>query len=362
MPLEFSPEWSNKWQLMLEMPRFRKHLIILALFTLAPGFVMAEGLFDTDAPLNIALESDFYTMTKARDKTLDYPGKLTVDTTSLPIELSLRGVSRLKPSNCHFPPLRVDFKKSEQKSKTPFAGEGDMKLVVQCKNGASYLDYLRIEFLIYKLLNTLTPLSYRVRWVEITYSEPGKSDLDVRPGFFVETKKNLAKRNKLKTANEIKKTSHNELNPSQAALLEHFQFLIGNTDYSLVQSVDPNECCHNAKLLRVQDVDAPKPYIPIIYDFDSTGLVNATYTAPATSLGISQVTQRLFRGVCRDPEVMKAARNRLLMQQTELIDLIKNDPLLHRSRKKSAAKYLNRGFDLLASEKKYQWSVVKKCF
>jgi hypothetical protein len=65
--------------------------------------------------------------------------------------------------------------------------------------------------------------------------------------------------------------------------------------------------------------------------------------------------------VCRDPEIMKTARDTLLMQQTELIDLIKNDPLLHRSRKKSAAKYLNRGFDLLASEKKYEWSVVKKC-
>jgi hypothetical protein len=334
---------------------------ILAAIIFMPGLAMAGGLFDTDAPLKIALEADFYAMTKARDKTIDYPGLLIIDGISLPVELSLRGASRLDPSNCSNPPLRVDFKKSAQKSDTPFAGEGDMKLVVLCGNGSSYIDYLRIEFLVYKLLNKITPLSYRVRWVDITYSETGRPKAEIRPGFFVEVKKNLAKRNNLKTASEVEETSHNLLNASQAALLEHFQFLIGNTDYSLVTSADPSKCCHNAKLLRIDDENAPMPYIPVIYDFDSTGIVNASYTAPPTSLGIKRITQRLFRGVCRDQEVMEAARNSLVQQQTDLIELVITDPLLRRSKKKSVARYLNKGFDIFSSEKKYQRFVFNRC-
>ena len=326
---------------------------------------MADGMFDTDAPLKIALEADFNGMAEARDKALDYPGTLTIDTLAnpiaLPVKLSLRGVSRLKTSNCRYPPLRVDFKKSEHKAATPFAGEGDMKLVVQCGNGSKYVDYLRTEFLIYKLLNKITPLSYRVRWVEIAYSESGGSKIKVRPGFFVERKKNLARRNNLKPANEVEETFHSQLDASQAALLEHFQFLIGNTDYSLVQSNDPGECCHNAKLLRVKDADEQMPYTPIIYDFDSTGLVNTAYSAPAASLGIKRVSQRLYRGACRDAAIMESARSNLLQHQAALTDLIKTDPLLRGGKKKSAVKYLTRGFDAFALEKRYQRLIREKC-
>jgi hypothetical protein len=356
-----SHEWLSQLLFISHKGLVIRRMIISAFVLFMPGLVIADGLFDTDAPLAIALESDFYTMTKERDKTIDYPGRLTINKVSLPVELSLRGVSRLKSSNCRNPPLRVDFKKSELKSTTPFAGEGDMKLVVQCGSGSTYADYLRIEFLVYKLLNKITPLSYRVRWVEIAYSESGKSGSDIRPGFFVEVKKNLAKRNDLKTANKVLSTSHSELNSDQAALIEHFQFLIGNTDYSLVSSADPDECCHNAKLLRVQDDDAPRPYLPIIYDFDSTGLVNASYTAPATSLGIKYVTQRLFRGGCRDQEVMDNARNSLMQLQPDLIELIMTDPLLRSGKKKSVARYLTKGFGIFASEKNYQRFIVKKC-
>ena len=352
---------SRKWM----YTRQHINLAILLSIIFTPGWVMADGMFDTDAPLKIALEADFNGMTEARDKALDYPGTLTIDMLAnpmaLPVELSLRGVSRLKTSNCRYPPLRVDFKKSEQKAATPFAGEGDMKLVVQCGNSSKFVDYLRTEFLIYKLLNKITPLSYRVRWVEIAYRESGESKIHVRPGFFVERKKNLARRNNLKPANEVEEIFHSQLDASQAALLEHFQYLIGNTDYSLVQSNDPGECCHNAKLLRVKDADEQVPYTPIIYDFDAAGLVNTAYSVPATSLGIQHVSQRLYRGACRDPAIMESARSNLLQHQATLTDIIKTDPLLHGGKKKSAVKYLKRGFDAFTLEKRYQRFILGKC-
>ncbi|MFT6039484.1 MAG: hypothetical protein ACI9TP_002283 [Candidatus Azotimanducaceae bacterium] len=352
---------SRKW--MYTRQHINRAILLSIIFS--PGWVMADGMFDTDAPLKIALAADFIGMGEARDKALNYPGTLTTDTLAnpiaLPVELSLRGASRLKTSNCRYPPLRVDFKKSEQKAATPFAGEGDMKLVVQCGNGSKYVDYLRTEFLIYKLLNKITPLSYRVRWVEIAYSESGGSEINVRPGFFVERKKNLARRNNLKPANEVVEIFHSQLDASQAALLEHFQFLIGNTDYSLVQSNDPGECCHNAKLLRVKDANEQMPYTPIIYDFDSTGLVNTAYSAPAASLGIKRVAQRLYRGACRDSAIMENARSILLQHQAALTDLIKTDPLLQGGKKKRVVNYLKRGFDAFALEKRYQRFILGKC-
>jgi hypothetical protein len=61
--------------------------------------------------------------------------------------------------------------------------------------------------------------------------------------------------------------------------------MIGNTDWNL-------SLRHNIKLIDQGDGKSP---IPIPYDFDYSGLVNAKYASPHPSLPIKNTRQRLFQ-------------------------------------------------------------------
>ena len=96
-----------------------------------------------------------------------------------------------------------------------------------------------------------------------------------------------------------------DLDADHAALLDHFQFLIGDTDYSVVTSDDPEDCCHNAKLLK----DDNEVLTPIIYDFDSTGFVNPSY-AEDPNVAIDNVKSGLS-GYCFADEHLQRDRHSL---------------------------------------------------
>ena len=68
-----------------------------------------------------------------------------------------------------------------------------------------------------------------------------------------------------------------------------FQYLIGNTDFSPLSSIE-GDCCHNAKLIGEESLE---PVHPVPYDFDSSGWVDrALRRAPPEQLPIREVTQR----------------------------------------------------------------------
>jgi len=175
------------------------------------------------------------------------------------------------------------------------------------------------------------------------------------PGFFVERKKNVAKRNNLKAATSATQLVPEQLDPAQAALLDLFQYAIANTDYSLIRGVAPGECCHNAKLL------GETVYYPVIYDFDNSGLINASYAFASASLPIKSVTRRLYRGYCRDRTTLEAANNLILKNKQAILDLFANDTVLAKAGKKRAASFLGTSFDWLSNPKKFQRNIVSTC-
>ena len=125
-----------------------------------------------------------------RDKDSDLRDALMVlpngDTTALQIQT--RGNFRLNKRNCDFPPLRLNLKKEAVKG-TLFEGQDKLKLVVPCKLGQEYwAQYVLSEYLAYRMLNVLTPLSFRVRLARVTYIDStGKDDpVEERYGFVIE--------------------------------------------------------------------------------------------------------------------------------------------------------------------------------
>lgn len=256
-------------------------------------------LFASHQLLELTLEADFHALQRedrTRDSEEERPALLRWTESgrsadSMDIQVRTRGNFRLSRRNCDLPPLRLNLKKGSTEG-TVFEGQDKLKLVVTCKTGQSYWeDYVLLEYMAYRTLNVLTDLSFRVRLARVTYVDTGSEDDPfTRFAFLIEDDEMLALRN---NARRIP-WSAGQLDPRllekhQAILVDVFQYMIGNTDWSGV-------AMHNMELLRSYD----DLHFTVPFDFDFSGLVNARYASPDTTLRITRVRQRLFRGFCPD--------------------------------------------------------------
>ena len=102
------------------------------------------------------------------------------------------------------------------------------------------------------------------------------------------------------------------------ALLEVFEYFIGNTDWSVAAaSHGEDTCCHNV----VPYARSDGTLVPVPYDFDSSGIVNPPYAAPDERLRLRDVRQRLYRGRCRSPEELAPIFARFEAQKPAIVAL-----------------------------------------
>ena len=133
----------------------------------------AAPLFQSEEPLKVTLRTDIDFLRSERNDTIEVEGTLTFldldgAEATRPVDTRVRGNFRLRRDICNFPPLRLDFPQSQMDG-TVFEGQNRLKLVTPCNDSrAEYQRYVFDEYLAYKVLNLLTPASYRVRLVEIT--------------------------------------------------------------------------------------------------------------------------------------------------------------------------------------------------
>jgi len=256
----------------------------------------ADPLFQSDEVIDVRIDAPFSLITRKTGRSVDpHAGVLTTgDGTAHPIMISARGKSRRE--FCRFPPLRVRF---DPKPKAPsvFKGQKGLKLVTHCQKSKSYRQFTLLEYSAYKMLNTLTNESLRVRLANIEYvdTKSGKT-VAVRQGFFIEDTDDAAKRLGKKEL-DIPKVKSSQLNSIDAARTELFQYMIGNLDWSIRLGPQKSDCCHNAKLI-AQTKRATTDFTPVPYDFDASGLVDASHASPPQSLRVSSVRTRLYRGFC----------------------------------------------------------------
>ncbi len=235
------------------------------------------------------------------------------------------------------PPLRLNFKKKQVK-KTVFAGQDKLKLVTHCKNKAdAYEQYTLQEYLIYKTYNLLTDISFRVRLVRITYAETERKRKPVtKYGFLIEDEDRLAER--LGGRNLETGVIHQErTDKEQASLLAVFQYMMGNTDWSVPAHHNIKFVFHNPQT----------PPLSIPYDFDMAGLINTPYAKPDPRLGIRTVSERIFRGYCRTEEAFDAIFAQFNAQQEATYGLFRDFPYLKQKYQKRALKYLEEFYETI---------------
>jgi hypothetical protein len=314
----------------------------------AAGARAPRRLFRDEAPLVLTLAADYRAVFSSRDTVnprreparLTFPGDSGPVT--VPVELSTRGHFRLKASTCGFAPLRVHFPKDQLKG-TLFAGEGSLKLITHCEKSERYEQNLLVEYGVYRAYNQLTDMSHRARLARITYADTRDSARTLtRYGFFLEADKDMAERNGARVL-EHGGGSYAEMDSAQMDLMAVFEWLIGNTDWSVIMN-------HNVRLLQYEG----KPWLyPVAYDFDFSGLVDAPYAVPDGRLPIKNVRERLYRGMCRPMDVMAPTLERLMARQEAIYDAFRTLPGLDPKRLKELTGYLKEGFALLAKPKDF---------
>ncbi len=246
--------------------------------------------FESEKPLELTLTAnlrqlrgDKGTAHPWRPATLSY----TADdgkTVTAPVRVRTRGIWRLK--TCQFPPTRLNFVKDSTRA-TIFKGLDQPKLVSYCRDNDESEQYVLQELQLYRIYRVLTPISHAARLVRMTYMDnPGGRPVTTRYAFLMEEFSVVAAQAGGKEI-ATKGAKQGDLDPYHDALIGVFQYLIGNTDFSI-------SGLHNAELIQRPD----GTIFPVAYDFDFSGAVNARYATVDPSLSVKTVRERLFRGMC----------------------------------------------------------------
>jgi hypothetical protein len=337
-------------------------LLLLAL-TAAPPVAMAgnspDPLFRSHETLDVTITAPLTTLVRERSTDDDLHGTLTYigdEDESKPFDIKIRARGHSRHKLCEFPPLWLNFKKSQLKD-TVFHKQDKLKLAVHCQDSERYEQTLLREYMAYRILNLATPKSFLVRLLRITWVDTeGQRDPEVHYAFLLEHKNRLGKRIDRKDL-KIDETSVAALDSKHLNLTSVFQFLIGNTDFSPIAKSQYNECCHNYVLFS-NDKDL---LVAIPYDFDQSGLVSAPYALPGHQFGIRSVRQRIYRGRCENNDRVADSIDRLKAVRNNIFALIETQEGLTRKVRKILADYVQQFYDIADDPRRVTHLMIKRC-
>ena len=320
----------------------------------------AEALFDTDATLELTIEAPMREMVRDRRKKQEYEAVVSLadglgGTVSLPARLKPRGNHRL--ATCDFPPLRIEFDEAATGG-TVFEGQRQLKIVNPCGNGSDRRSWLEQEYAVYRGYNTLTDRSFRVRRLAITYRDTSSKSWEREyPAFFIEPVEAVARRTDLKPVRPAR-VRYDQLEAREGTLHLLYQFLIANTDFSVLKGPSGEGCCHNGSIL--SPAGREHEWIVLPYDFDQAGLVDTAYALPDERLGLSSVSVRLYRGFCWQNDALPEAIAHYNARRDELTAaLIPAD--VSKTRQRRVQRLIDGFYDTINDEAELQRRIVDKC-
>ncbi len=321
-------------------------------------------LFESDEVLELSMKVNFKKLCRPRETPdCEYKPSTLIyfedrRQRKIPIEIKIRGGWRALSSNCIVPLLFIRFP-GEKIAGTPFEGQSSLPLTTHCGRTSplmgyskyvSYEQYLLKEYLAYRLYNQMTDTSLRTRLARITYEDPEKPDRTFTYyAFFTEHFKSLVER---KQAELLSRGSfdHQVLDRRAADIVALFQFMIGNTDWSIVRQ-------RNTILIQLEN----GIQVPVPYDLDMSGLVNAPYAGPPPTLPIREVTDRYYLGFCHPGIDWDGLFDEFLSRQETLLALPGEIPGLYRREQKSVRNFLRAFFKILNSPGKRETKIINAC-
>jgi len=343
-------------------------LLAATLLCASPARAGDAPLFASDTVLKLTIPLDFAALCRPRETedcafaptTLIY-GDESSEKRSVAVEVKVRGGWRSLSRNCSTPLLWLRFTPADVVG-TPFEGQGLLPLTTHCGKGMSiaainratprsdFEQYLLREFLAYRIYNSLTDLSLRTRLVRISYPDPDRPTRSrLHYAFLTEHFDAAAAR----TGNQRPERGSfdaDRLDAQAAARVALFQFMIGNTDWSIARE-------RNTMLLQ----NGAGRQLPVPYDLDMSGLVDADYAGPAPGLPIDDVRDRYFLGYCQPGVDWDGLFAEFIGQQEAILGLDDRLPGLSRASQRWVHRYLESFFDLLGSPEQRQERITGAC-
>ncbi len=337
------------------MKKFSSLFLFLTFFLVLSTYGFQDGkLFKSNDPLPIKMSLSVKDVKKNTNDSTFVDGLILVESSpgiwdSIPMEIRTRGNFRL--DNCYYPPLRLKFKKNTAEG-TIFQKNTSLKLVMPCQKGKGADSFIGKEFLAYQLLEDVTPYYFETRLVKINFTnlDDKKREEVEMLGFLIQDDDKVADRFDGKVL-EGRKIPPSFMQDSATVRQDFFQFMIGNTDFSTL-------FLHNQKVLQLPD----ETIIPLSYDFDMSGLVNPPYSQVNAQLSIKSVTDRLYRGFCRDEAFLEMIRQEFLAKEAQFWSTVEQQqPFLADSDLKTVSNFLKGFFDVLKNDRLYRDQVLLAC-
>lgn len=275
---------------------------------------------------------------------------------AFPVAVRTRGNFRRRQDICQFAPIRLNFKKGDVKG-TVLAKQDKLKMVAHCQSNSNIYEQTVVkEYLVYRIMNQLTDLSFRARLMRITYVDSENGDEESSFAFLIESKERLAKRI------EMEESTLQAINPSRVdeaylSLVSIFEYLVGNLDFSPVAGSPGEPCCHNFALFSADK----KTYWSVPYDFDLTGLVEAPHHEPNPKYRQRDIRHRIYRGRCINNEYLPATLQLLRDKEDDINNLITAQAELSKGSQNRVRSFLNGFFKQLKNEDKLIKKLEKAC-
>lgn len=252
---------------------------------------------------------------------------------SLQAEIRPRGNYRRRV--CDFPPIKIKFPK-EKLVGADIKPHNKLKLVTHCLDDRNVgQENLLKEYLAYKLYQELTDQSYRVQLIRINYEDTkGKLSRVRRYAILLEDTDEMAERlggEECDCLNPQKEQVDLRLEGIHAM----FQYMIGNEDWSIAMN-------RNLKMVKPLDGSQLKP---VPYDFDFSGLVNASYALPNTQLGLNSIQDRLYLGMPVTDTELEYVFNFFRLKKEALLQIVEDCKPLSRSGRNEVTAYLEGFFN-----------------
>jgi hypothetical protein len=313
----------------------------------------ALRLFGAEDPVAFTLTADFKTINKDRDpkSKKQYPAELSIagGAGAIPIKLNARGHVRRMSRTCDNVPLKIEFPEDDKVAGTIFDGQDSLKLVVQCRNAGAFEQFLLREYLVYRVMNLITPQSFRARLARVSYIDSAGKPIGEHYGMLLEDDSDVAKRMSGRTV-ELPRVLFKDLHAETLDTMMLFEYMIGSTDFSIY-------ALHN--VVFVQKPDRSLYSVP--YDFDMAGLVSAAYAIPDKRLPIQSVKERLYRGPCRTQEQLESALAPFRSQKDRVLALPDTIPDLSKGSANDAKNYLGDFYNAIKDPKDVKRLFVDGC-
>ena len=101
--------------------------------------------------------------------------------------------------------------------------------------------------------------------------------------------------------------------------------------------------------------------VPVTYDFDQSGFVDAPYARPDERFRIRSVRQRLYRGRCVNNEYLLDSLEKFRKAKDDLYRLIREQEGLEDRGRKALVRYMDDFYDIINDPRKVARRMSEEC-